>query len=116
MNIYAISPTNTSIPSSVATFNTFPTFFYLKILTIIIIFVLGLFIAVKYIEKDLNINKLLRFTSFLLAPIGIIVFFMNLKDNKRKAIATLKITIVGITTFILMFISTGILTYIEWII
>lgn len=115
MNIYAISPTEVPMPTNIQTLNTFPNFFHLKILFMIIIFVAGAFIAVKHIAKDLEENNLLKFLYFFLPIIGIIVFFISLSKDKKKAIAILKITFTGIITYTLMVASVGILTYIEFI-
>lgn len=115
MNIYAISPTEVPISDNIETLNVFPNFFHLKILFMIIIFVIGTFIAIKHIAKDLEENNLLKFLYFLLPIIGIIVFFVNLSKDKKKAISILKIALTGIITYALMIASVGILTAIQFV-
>lgn len=78
-------------------------FYYNTIILPIIIFIIGLIFVLKKIGNEHDINKGLKIVSFILPIIGIILYFVNAKKDKKIALIYLKASVTGIITYILMY-------------
>lgn len=84
-------------------------FSYLKIIGPILFFLIGIIWILKH-----EGNKLSKLLSFIIPIIGIILFFVNRKNDKEIASSYLRASIVGCITYILICFLIVALTLIQF--
>ncbi len=73
-------------------------------------------IALMWVTKRINMEeKTLKIVSFLIPIIGIIMCIIRLKENKEMAMKYLKVAIIGIVTYVLIFAFLYLVAFIGFI-
>ncbi len=86
-------------------------FYYLQFILVAVVFVIGLMFALKRIQNPNH--KALKIVSFIIPVIGIILFFVNRKNDSEEATEYLKISLFGIITYVAMLIVFAICVYVR---
>lgn len=73
-------------------------------------------IALMWVTKRINMEeKTLKIISFLIPIVGIIMCIIRLKENKEMAMKYLKVAIIGIVTYVLIFAFLYLVAFIGFI-
>ncbi len=85
---------------------------WIKLIGSILIFL----IALMWVVKRINIEgQALKIISFIIPIIGIIMCLVKLNENKEIAMKYLKVSIVGIVTYVSIVLLFVIMTYVAFI-
>lgn len=85
---------------------------WIKLIGSIVIFL----IALMWVIKRINIEgQALKIISFIIPIIGIIMCLVKLNENREVAIKYLKVSIVGIVTYVSIVLLFAIMTYLSFI-
>lgn len=85
---------------------------WIKLIGSIVIFL----IALMWVKKRINIEgQALKIVSFLIPIVGIIMCILKLKENREVAMKYLKVSIVGIVTYVAIVLLFAIMTYVAFI-
>lgn len=117
MGMYAVNidaPTSVNNISSIATSQSSKILTLVTIVTYLLIFVIGLYFVIKKVGNLKDVNNTLKIISFIIPIVGIILYFVNVKNNKEKALDYLKASIIGIVTYLFIVFAGIIINAIHW--
>lgn len=86
----------------------------LTIVLYLLVFLIGFLAVLKYVKKSSDTNNVLKILSYIVAPIGIILYFVNVKNKKDVALDYLKAGIIGIAMYLFIVLVAILINLLHW--